>query len=211
MTQEELEILLKELDEQITKNRTTYLEKNDYLKDLKKSYEADFVEENAKFQFEMTFDDDSGTWEIDGSYYDSDNGGICYTCWLDEVGNRCKIFIESEIENLINKPVVKISLEKLKQKKEEIFDKISKEEQACHKVCEELRREYTDFEYDYIEQNKLYQNGFKFIDKHGDSREIVLPLLNQYCEIEYLLAGWGFADEIYAETEITNFLNKHKQ
>lgn len=211
MTQEELEILLKDLQQEIDKNRTAYLEKNDYLKDLKKSHEADFVEENAKFKFEMTFDDDSGTWEIDGSYYDSDNGGICYTCWMVDDDSRCKIFTEAEIENLVNKPVVKISLEELKQKEKECFDKISKEKTVFDKVCEEFEQEYSGFVHMYIEQNKLYQNGFKFIDGHGDSREIVYPLLNKYYEIEYLLEGWGFDDEIYTETEITNFLNNNKQ
>ena len=212
MTQEELEILSKDLDEQIDKNRKAYLEKNDYLKDLKKSYEADFVEENAKFQFEMTFDDDSGTWEIDGSYYDSGNGGICYTCWLDEDGNRCKIFTESEIENLINKPVVKISLEELKQKKEEIFVKIKQAEKVCVGVCDELIRERTKLVQEYIEQNRLYPNGYQFTDGHGYSKEIAYAFMyGDVNEIFYMLSGFGRDEETLSETEITNFLNKHKQ
>ena len=54
MTQEELESLLKELHQEINKNVNSYIEKKNYLHDLKRSHEADFVEENAKFKFEMT-------------------------------------------------------------------------------------------------------------------------------------------------------------
>ena len=212
MTKEELESLLKDLDEQIDKNRTAYLEKNDYLHDLKRSHEVNFVEENVKFKSEMTFDDDSGTWEIEEAYYDSDNGGICYSCWLSDTFNGCKIFTESEIENLINKPVVKISLEDLKQKKKEISIKIEEAEKICVGICDELRQERNKLVQEYTEQNKLYQNGFKFIDKHGDSREIAYAFMyGDVDEIFYMLSGFGHDEEVLSEIQITNFLNNNAQ
>ena len=96
-----------------------------------------------------------------------------------------------------------MSIEELKQKESEYYDLVDK----YLKMIEDLRYGLQNLQNEYVEENRLYPNGKKFVDECGEKCKITFAYYDRD-EIFYNIIDSNKVELSYPESEITKLLIK---